>query len=101
MVFVLESGLAAVLLVVLKSLVAPIKKITVSGAGGKNQTASCRAKLNELLEFIKMDVMKEPQTGIALGVEAWTKGEFHLTDEQMAQLKEQAERFGEFVSRQC
>ena len=75
------------------------KKITVSGAGGKNQTASCRAKLNELLEFIKMDVMKEPQTGIALGVEAWTKGEFHLTDEQMTQLKEQAERFGEFVGR--
>ena len=44
-----------------------------------------------------MDVMKEPQTGIALGIEAWTKGEFHLTDEQIAQLKEQAERFGEFV----
>jgi len=73
------------------------KKVTASGAGGKNQTMSCRAKLNELLEFIKMDVMKEPQTGIALGVEAWTKGEFSLTDEQMAQLKEQAERFAEFV----
>ncbi len=73
------------------------KKVTASGAGGKNQTNSCRAKLNELLEFIKMDVMKEPQTGIALGVEAWTKGEFSLTDEQMAQLKEQAERFAEFV----
>ena len=73
------------------------KKVTVSGAGGKNQTASCRAKLNELLEFIKMDVMKEPQTGIALGVEAWTKGEFNLTDEQLAQLKAQAEKFVEFV----
>ena len=73
------------------------KKVTASGAGGKNQTNSCRAKLNELLEFIKMDVMKEPQTGIALGVEAWTKGEFSLTDEQMAQLKEQAGRFAEFV----
>ena len=73
------------------------KKVTASGAGGKNQTMSCRAKLNELLEFIKMDVMKEPQTGIVLGVEAWTKGEFNLTDEQMAQLKEQAEKFAEFV----
>ena len=58
---------------------------------------SCRAKLNELLEFIKMDVMKEPQTGIALGLEAWTKGEFVLTDEQTAQLKEQAEKFAEFI----
>ena len=73
------------------------KKVTASGAGGKNQTMSCRAKLNELLEFIKMDVMKEPQTGIALGLEAWTKGEFVLTDEQKAQLKEQAEKFAEFI----
>lgn len=37
------------------------------------------------------------QTGIALGVEAWTKGEFNLTEEQIAQLKGQAERFAEFV----
>ena len=73
------------------------KKVTVSGAGGNNQTRSCRAKLNELLEFMKMQVMTEPQTGIALGVEAWTKGEFNLTDEQVAMLKEQAEKFAAFV----
>ena len=73
------------------------KKVTVSGAGGNNQTASCRAKLNELLEFMKMQVLTEPQTGIALGVEAWTKGEFNLTDEQIAQLKAQAERFAAFI----
>ena len=73
------------------------KKVTVSGAGGKNKTASCRAKLNELLEYIKMDVMKEPQTGIALGMEAWVKGEFKLTEEQLNELKEQAENFAEFV----
>ena len=74
------------------------KKVTVSGAGGANQTASCRAKLNDLLEFMKMQVMKEPQTGIALGVETWTKGEFNLTDEQVAQLKAQAEKFAAFVN---
>ena len=74
------------------------KKVTVSGAGGNNKTASCRAKLNELLEFIKMQVMTEAQTGIALGVEAWTKGEFNLTDEQIAQLKSQAEKFAAFVN---
>ena len=73
------------------------KKVTVSGAGGKNKTASCRAKLNDLLEYIKMDVMKEPQTGIALGLEAWVKGEFKLTEEQVNELKEQAENFAEFV----
>ena len=74
------------------------KKVTVSGAGGNNQTASCRAKLNELLEFMKMQVLTEPQTGIALGVEAWTKGEFNLTDEQTAQLKAQADKFAAFVN---
>ena len=73
------------------------KKITVSGAGGNNKTASCREKLNELLRFIKMDVMTEPQTGIALGKEAWTNGEFKLTDEQLSELKMQAERFEEFL----
>ncbi len=73
------------------------KKITVSGAGGNNKTASCREKLNELLRFIKMDVMTEPQTGIALGKEAWTNGEFKLTDEQLSELKMQAEKFAEFV----
>ena len=50
------------------------------------------------LEFIRMQVMKEPQTGIALGVEAWTKGEFALTGEQMAMLKAQAEHFAAFVN---
>ncbi len=49
----------------------------MSGAGGKNKTRSCREKLNELLEYVKMDVMKEPQAGIELGLEALTKGVFH------------------------
>ena len=75
------------------------KKVTASGAGGKNKTAYCRTKLNDLLEYIKMDVMKEPQTGIALGMEAWVKGEFHLSEEQLSQLKEQVEKFAEFVGK--
>lgn len=73
------------------------KKVTASGAGGKNKTAYCRVKLNDLLEYIKMDVMREPQTGIALGMEAWVKGEFKLTEEQLNELKIQAEKFAEFV----
>ena len=73
------------------------KKVTASGAGGRNKTKSCREKLNELLEYIKMDVMKEPQVGIALGIEAWVKGEFHLTEEQLNELKIQAEKFAEFI----
>lgn len=75
------------------------KKVTASGAGGKNKTAYCRSKLNDLLEYIKMDVMKEPQTGIVLGMEAWVKGEFKLTEKQLNELKTQAEKFAEFMEK--
>lgn len=73
------------------------KKVTISGAGGKNKTMSCREKLNELLEYIKMDVMKEPQLGVELGMDAWVKGEFHLTELQLQQLEEQADKFRDFI----
>lgn len=73
------------------------KKVAISGAGGKNMTQSCRAKLTELLDFMKMELMHEPQTGIALGVEAWTKGEFALSDKQRAELQRQADAFVTFI----
>ena len=73
------------------------KKVAISGCGGKNMTQSCRAKLTELLDFMKMDLMHEPQTGIALGLEAWTKGEFALTDEQRSELQKQADAFMTFI----
>lgn len=73
------------------------KKVAISECGGKNMTQSCRAKLTELLDFMKMELMHEPQTGIALGLEAWTKSEFALTDEQRAELQKKAEVFCSFV----
>ena len=73
------------------------KKVAICGTGGKNRTQSCRAKLTELLDFMKMELMHEPQTGIALGLEAWTKGEFILSDEQRAELQSQAEAFCSFI----
>ena len=75
------------------------KKVAISGCGGKNMTQSCRAKLTELLDFMKMDLMHEPQTGIVLGLEAWTKGEFVLTDEQKAELQKQADAFCAFIEK--
>ena len=75
------------------------KKVAISGCGGKNMTQSCRAKLTELLDFMKMDLMHEPQTGIALGLEAWTEGEFALTDEQRANLQKQADVFCTFIEK--
>ena len=73
------------------------KKVAISGCGGKNMTQSCRAKLTELLDFMKMELMHEPQTGIALGMEAWTKGEFALSDEQCAELRRQVDAFLAFI----
>ena len=66
------------------------KRVAISGAGGKAATANCRAKLTELLTFIKADVLAE-QTGIALPAEAWGTDVLTLTDEQKAQLSAQAD----------
>ena len=72
------------------------KIVALSGAGGKMATAKCREKLTELLTFLKADVM-EPQTGIALNVEAWTEGRMILSDEQKVALKNQVEAFLKIV----
>ena len=66
------------------------KRVAVSGAGGKAATANCRAKLTELLTFIKADVLAE-QTGIAVPAESWGTDVLTLTDEQKAQLNAQAD----------
>ena len=65
------------------------KRVAISGAGGKAATANCRAKLTELLTFIKANVLTE-QTGIAVPAEAWGTDMLTLTDEQKAQLITQA-----------
>lgn len=66
------------------------KRIAVSGAGGRVATANCRAKLTELLTFIKADVLPE-QTGVIVPAEAWGTDILTLTDEQRTQLVAEAE----------
>ena len=67
------------------------KRVAVSGAGGKAATANCRAKLTELLAFIKADVLPE-QTGIAIPAEAWGTDVLTLTEGQKAELRVQADK---------
>ena len=67
------------------------KRVAISGAGGKAATASCRAKLTELLTFIKAEVLPE-QVGIAVPAEAWGTDVLVLTDEQKVELKALAEK---------
>lgn len=66
------------------------KRVAISGAGGKAATANCRAKLTELLTFMKADVLPE-QVGIAVPAEAWGTDVLVLTDEQRTQLAAEAE----------
>lgn len=67
------------------------KRVAICGAGGKAATADCRAKLTELLTFMKADVLKE-QVGIAVPAEAWGTDVLVLTDEQKTQLKVLADK---------
>ena len=67
------------------------KRVAISGAGGKAATASSRAKLTELLTFIKAEVILE-QIGIAVPAEAWGTDVLILTDEQKAELKSLADK---------
>lgn len=67
------------------------KRVAISGAGGKAATADCRAKLTELLTFLKAEVIKE-QVGIAVPAEVWGTDVLVLTDEQKAALKALADK---------
>ena len=63
------------------------KRVALTGAGGKAATADCRAKLTELLTFMKAEVLIE-QVGIAVPAEAWGTDVLTLSDEQKEALKE-------------
>ncbi len=67
------------------------KRVAISGAGGKEATANSRAKLTELLTFIKAKVLPE-QIGIAVPAEAWGTDVLILTDEQKEELKALADK---------
>lgn len=62
------------------------KKVAIAGAGGKAATAGCRARLTELLTFIKAEVLPT-QVGIAVPAEAWGTNILVLSEEQKQELK--------------
>lgn len=73
------------------------KKCTVSGVGGSNATADCRAKLADLLAFVKMDRMRTPECGFALAPSSWTTDDLALAPEQREALAQQARAFADFI----
>lgn len=73
------------------------KKVTISGAGGKNATANSRARLTELLEFMRTDVMPGGGTGVAVNMDAFKTDKVVFTEEQLCLLHEQVEAFLAFL----
>lgn len=73
------------------------KPVTISGAGGKNATQSVRKHLDALLPFMGMNLMKEPETGIAVSPEGFASNQLVLSGEEQAQLKAQTEAFLHFL----
>ena len=73
------------------------KKCAVSGVGGNNATADCRAKLSDLLAFVKMKQLRDKECGFALAAESWGTDELALTAERRAALAVQASAFADFV----
>ena len=74
------------------------KPVTISGAGGKGKTAGCRKNLDALLEAMRMQVMKENETGLALSPEEFAGSTLAMDDERKRQLSAQAEAFLELLA---
>lgn len=72
------------------------KKAAISGAGGKAATSGARSKLRELLNFIRLNVMEGPETGIAAG-KAFVTNVLELSEEDVQTLYSQAEAFLKFI----
>ena len=74
------------------------KKVTISGASGKSATFGARAKLAELLGAMRMDLMKEPQVGIALTGDAFATDVFTICEADQERLQAQADAFVRFLA---
>lgn len=73
------------------------KKLAISSVAGKSAGAGVREKLAELLGVMRLDVMTEPQVGIALPGDAFSTDEFELTEEQRSELAAQGQAFLEYL----
>ncbi len=73
------------------------KKVTVSGIGGRTQTAEMRTALSTLLRFIGMDTMDETGSGYAVNPSAWTSNVVEFSEEQQASIEQQVQDFLAFI----
>lgn len=67
------------------------KIVTISGAAGRSGASGVRASLAKLLEMMRMNLVGGEGTGISLSGEAFMTGKYTFTEENITQLKKQAD----------
>ena len=72
------------------------KKAALSGAAGKSKAGFAREKLRELLSFISVKVLEE-EAGVELTPESFQTDKLNMREEELAQLKLEAEAFMKFL----
>lgn len=73
------------------------KAVTLSGAGGRSGASNARKRLSELLLFMKARQMEGEETSVALTPEEFSSDTVAFSDELLAKLGDQAERFLKFI----
>lgn len=66
------------------------KKVTICGVGGKNETASVRARLVDMLTFMRMELVGGAGKGFALPPSAFATSAWEPEQEVVAAIEEQA-----------
>lgn len=67
------------------------KKVTISGVGGKNQTATVRERLVAMLTFMRMELIGGAGKGFALPPAAFATGVWEPEQEVVAAITQQAD----------
>ena len=67
------------------------KKVTICGVGGKNMTATVRARLVDMLEFMRMELVGGMGNGFALPPSAFATGAWEPEQEVVEAIYKQAE----------
>lgn len=74
------------------------KAVTLSGAGGRSGASNARKRLSEQLLFMKARQMEGEETSVALTPEEFSSDTVSFSDELLAKLGDQAERFLKFIA---
>ena len=73
------------------------KPVTISGVAGRSGAAGVRKNLSVLLEVMSMKLIGGQGSGVSLDAEAFQSGVLNLSEENLAEIRRQAEAFLEAI----